>query len=90
MVAVAMEVAGDGTIARVAVAVGSCSPVARRLTGLERDLVGRRLAPGIGALVAPGHLAPLTPISDVRGTAAYRIDAAGTLVARTLERLADE
>ncbi len=90
MVAVAMEVAGDGTIARVAVAVGSCSPVARRLTGLERDLVGRRLAPGIGALVAPGHLAQLTPISDVRGTAAYRIDAAGTLVARTLERLAGE
>lgn len=90
MVAVAVELAGDGTIARAAVAVGACSAVAQRLAGLERDLAGRRLAPGIGSVVAPAHLAPITPISDVRGTADYRRDAAVTLVARTLERLADE
>jgi CO/xanthine dehydrogenase FAD-binding subunit len=90
MVAAAVEVEADRTIARAAVAVGACSPVALRLERLERDLAGRRLAPGIGALVAAQHLALLAPISDVRGTAAYRRDAAATLVARALEHLADE
>jgi CO/xanthine dehydrogenase FAD-binding subunit len=90
MVAASVELAPDRTIARAAIAVGACSAVAQRLAQLERDLAGRRLAPGIGALVAAGHLAPLAPISDVRGTAGYRLDAAGTLVARALERLAHE
>jgi CO/xanthine dehydrogenase FAD-binding subunit len=90
MVAAVLELGTDRTIAGAAVAVGACSAVAQRLDQLERDLAGRRLAPGIGALVTDGHLAPLAPISDVRGTAAYRRDAAATLVARALERLADE
>jgi CO/xanthine dehydrogenase FAD-binding subunit len=90
MVAAAVAVDADRRITRAAVAVGACSPVAVRLGSLERDLAGRQLAPGIGALVAAAHLAPLAPISDVRGAAAYRRDAAATLVARALERLADE
>ena len=90
MVAAVAELAGDGTIARAAVAVGACSAVAQRLARLERELAGHRLAPGIGALVTAEHLVPLAPIGDVRGTAAYRLDAAATLVARALERLADE
>ena len=90
MVAAVAELARDGTIGRAAVAVGACSAVAQRLARLERDLAGRRLAPGIGALVTAEHLAPLAPIADIRGTAAYRLDAAATLVARALERLADE
>jgi CO/xanthine dehydrogenase FAD-binding subunit len=76
MVAAVAELHGDGTIARAAVAVGACSAVAQRLARLEQHLVGRRLSPGIGALVTPEHLAPLAPIADVRGTAAYRLDAA--------------
>ena len=90
MVAAALELRPDRTIAHAAIAVGACSPVAQRLATLEADLAGRPLAPGIGALVVPGYLAALAPISDVRGTAAYRLDAAATLVARALERLADE
>ena len=90
MVAAAFELRADRTIERAAIAVGACSPVARRLAAVEAGLVGRPLVPGIGALVAPGHLAALAPISDVRGTAAYRLDAAATLVARVLERVAAE
>ncbi len=90
MVAAVAEAGADGMIRRAAVAVGACSAVAQRLPGLERDLVGRRLAPGIGAVVTPAHLGPLAPIDDVRGTATYRRDAAATLVARALERLAHE
>jgi len=88
MVAALVETESDGTIAAARVAVGACSAVAQRLTKLENDLQGRRLAPGIGAVAAQPHLAGLTPIDDVRAAAIYRNDAALTLVARGLEELA--
>ncbi len=87
MVAALVETAADGTIVGARVAVGACSAVAKRLIRLERDLRGRTLAPGIGALVADDHLAELTPIDDVRAAAVYRSDAALALVARSLEGL---
>lgn len=90
MVAVAAETDAHGAIARCGVAVGACSAAAQRLPALEAALAGRVLAPGIGAVVSPVHLAPLAPITDVRASAAYRGDAAATLVARALEKLAYE
>jgi CO/xanthine dehydrogenase FAD-binding subunit len=90
MVAAAVETDAAGAITRCGVAVGACSSAAQRLPALEAALTGRELAPGIGALVAATHLAPLAPIADVRGTAEYRLDAAATLVARALEKLAHE
>ena len=50
-------------------------------------LFAGELGPGIGALVRPDHLAGLSPIDDVRGTAAYRRSAAEVLVRRALEEL---
>ena len=88
MVAVVIEPGADGAIERCAIAVGACSPVAQRLRDLERELAGRRLERGIGGAVEARHLAPLDPISDVRGSAEYRRDAVVTLVGRALERLA--
>jgi len=87
MVAAMTETAPDGTIVGARIAVGACSAVARRLAALEADLIGRKLAPGLGRLVAASHLAALTPIDDVRATAAYRGDASLALVARCLEDL---
>ncbi len=66
------------------VAVGSCSAVARRLPALEAELVGIVLRESLGAAVRPEHLASLSPIDDVRATAAYRIDASLRLVQRAL------
>ncbi len=88
MVAALVETASDGTIAAASIAVGACSAVARRLAALEQDLLGRKLAPGIGAVATAAHLAELAPIDDVRAAAAYRSDAALALVARGLEALA--
>ena len=88
MVAAVVDVAADRAIERCAIAVGACSLVAQRLADLERELVGRRLEPGIGAAVEARYLALLDPISDVRATADYRLDAVVTLVGRALERLA--
>jgi CO/xanthine dehydrogenase FAD-binding subunit len=73
-----------GRVAAARVAVGSCSAVARRLTTLERELVGASVPDELGARVTPDHLAPLSPIDDVRATAEYRRDASLTLVRRAL------
>lgn len=86
MVAAILEDDGDGRIGQARVAVGSCSAVAKRLPALERALVGAPVAPGIGGRVDPAHLGDLSPIDDLRATAAFRRDAARTLVARALER----
>jgi CO/xanthine dehydrogenase FAD-binding subunit len=77
-----------GRIAAARIAVGACSPVARRLGDLEAALIGRPCAPGLGDIVAEASLTPLSPIDDVRGTAEYRSDAAVTLLARLLDGLA--
>ena len=71
-------------IAAARIAVGSCSVVARRLPELEAALMGRTLAPSLRDQVKPEHVAGLTPIDDVRGTGAYRKDAALQLVREAL------
>ena len=83
MVAVVILV-DAGKVAAARVAVGSCSVVARRLTALERGLVGAAVRDGLGTRVTPDHLASLSPIDDVRATAEYRRDASLTLVRRAL------
>jgi CO/xanthine dehydrogenase FAD-binding subunit len=88
MVAAVVEIAADRTIAAARLAVGSCSAVAKRLPLLESALAGKRLDARIAALAKSEHLAPLSPIDDVRGTADYRREAALTLVRRALRELA--
>lgn len=87
MVAAGLAVGPDGRIAAARVAVGACSAAAVRLRELEAALVG--LSPAEAAEAAgPAHLAPLSPIDDVRASAAYRRDAALVLVRRALAELA--
>lgn len=90
MVAAVVVRDSEGLIRSARVSVGACSPVARRLTDLEAALAGQMLRPGVGELVRDEHLAPLTPIDDVRGSATYRRMAALVLVRRALEQLATE
>ncbi len=78
----------QGRITQAALAVGSCSATAQRLPALEAALTGRtaqEVRAAGAALITPAHLAPLAPIADVRGSAEYRMEAAATLCARTLE-----
>jgi CO/xanthine dehydrogenase FAD-binding subunit len=89
MVAVVVKVSDDEHIVdrkvlEARVAVGSCSAVARRLRALEAELVGASVRDGLGGMVRPEHLAPLSPIDDVRATAEYRMDASLRLVQRAL------
>ena len=85
-VMVAALIERDGSrIRRARVAVGACSPVAQRLRELESGLIYRPLStlaePG---LVTPEHLAPLSPIDDIRADGIWRLEAAHRLVADAL------
>ena len=78
----------DGKVKAARVAVGACSPVARRLLALEQALVGATVDASLGERVSPSHLAPLSPIDDVRGSADYRSDVAQRLLRRLLSKVA--
>ena len=90
MVAVVIETDAAGTIGAARIAIGSCSAVAKRLHQLERELIGRRLEPGLTHLVMDHHLEPLAPIDDIRGSAVYRRDVALTLTQRALTQLTEQ
>jgi CO/xanthine dehydrogenase FAD-binding subunit len=86
MVAAAIEVERN-TVRAARVAVGACSAVATRLPLLEKALAGCTVRE-LGDAAREEHLSTLEPIDDVRGSAAYRREAALTLVRRTLAALA--
>jgi CO/xanthine dehydrogenase FAD-binding subunit len=88
MLSVAIDVDPQGDVLWAGAAVGSCSACAKRLPALESRLVGVKRVELRNVVVAPGDLAPLRPISDVRASADYRLDATATLLQRALKELA--
>jgi len=83
MVAASIGLDAQGRIARCGLAVGACSAAAQRLDALEASLIGVR-ASDAAAMAVSEHLSDLTPIDDVRGSGAYRRDAALTLLRRAI------
>ena len=88
MVAVVIDPDETGHVGAASVAVGSCSPVALRLTALEQRLKGTRPADMAG-MVQAGDAAALSPISDVRAHAGYRAGAVPVLIRRALRDCAE-
>lgn len=90
MVAVVLDFDARGHVAYCGVAVGACAARAQRLPALEAALLGAAPAqlPARAAEALAGEaLAPLAPIDDVRGSAAYRLAAVRTLLTRAIEEL---
>jgi CO/xanthine dehydrogenase FAD-binding subunit len=83
MVAARLDIEG-GRIVRAGISVGACSAVPQRLAQLEARLVGQSVSSKLGDLVAASDIAGLTPLDDVRGSAAYRRAAACTLLGDAL------
>ncbi len=87
MLAIVIEPEG-GRVGSARLALGACSPVARRLPALEAALTGRALDAGLGDALEDAHLDDiLAPIDDIRASAAYRREAAATLLRRGLSAL---
>ena len=88
-VALLIDQAADGTMADIRITIGASSAVPMRLAALEAELRGERLDMTLLDRVTPTVLSTLTPIDDVRASAAYRRDAALILVRRALARWMD-
>src|SRR5271155_3158746 len=84
MVAAALDIV-EGIVRDARIAVGCCSAFAQRIAAAERRLIGAPAHAGLGDAIEASDLAALSPIDDVRATAAYRRDAALTLVRRAIE-----
>ncbi len=85
MVSVRIVVRG-GMVTGAALAVGSASPVARRLGRVEAALLGVPSGQAAAAINAGEVAAALAPIDDIRAPAAYRTEAAVTLLRRAVAR----
>jgi len=86
MVGAVMALDENGRIKDLRVAVGACSPVARRLTALEQEMLGK---PVSELTVTPEHCAGLSPIDDVRARASYRDEVVPTLVKRAILKMTE-
>ena len=80
----ARVVVTEGRIGEAAVAVGSCSPVAVRLPQVEAALRGASVTDAVSRISAKDVHVAISPIDDVRATAAYRRNAAVELVRRAV------
>jgi CO/xanthine dehydrogenase FAD-binding subunit len=74
----------NGTVIEAAIAVGSCSAVAKRLAGVEAAIRGLPADHGFADAIQSAPMAELSPIADVRGSAEYRLDAVREIVARAV------
>lgn len=83
MVAVVIGCDATGRIDFARVAVGACSPVAKRLLALEESLIGQRPQ---NLAISDQHLAALTPISDIRADSDYRMEAVGEQIHRAVQK----
>lgn len=84
-VAARVETVGD-VIRSAALSVGACSGVAQRLPAVEACLIGAPVSSALARLQSADVMAELSPISDIRATAGFRLDAAAELVRRVLTR----
>jgi len=86
-VAVVLQVTG-GTVTGARVALGSVAPTIVRAGRVEQFLADKQLTPQ--TMAQAGRLAAesVSPISDVRGSAAYRLYMTETLTRNALEALA--
>lgn len=79
-----------GCVSGISLALGACSPVATRLSDIEASIVGKPVSKSlIDEVTAERVASVISPIDDVRATAAYRRDAAVHVLRDTLARLVE-
>ena len=86
----AMIVAMDGdSVVRASIALGSVAPTIVSAPEAEAALVGRPLNDASIRAAATAAAAGVTPIDDLRSTAAYRTETVGVVVERGLRAIAE-
>ena len=70
----AITLAGDGTVAGAVISLGSVAPTPLRVPAVEKMLVGAKLTPELIERAAKAASQSVTPISDQRASAEYRVE----------------
>jgi CO/xanthine dehydrogenase FAD-binding subunit len=84
MVACKINLDGD-IISDIAISIGSCSAVARRLGELENTLIGKNVNSDLTQYIYNfDYKNHISPINDIRGTDAYRLEVAKVLVKNSI------
>lgn len=86
MVAVSVRKDEFGSVNDLRISVGACSPVAQRIEVLEQRLLGERALGTTTHSITSEDLSVLTPIDDIRCSAAYRFELVPVLIERALRR----
>jgi probable selenate reductase FAD-binding subunit len=89
-VAAGLQVDGAGRIQWARVALGAVAPTAIRAGATEENLRGRTLNAEAVAEAAEGVMREVSPITDVRASAAYRREMCRVLTRRALEECAEQ
>ena len=72
-------------ISDIAISVGSCSAVAKRIKSLENLLIGKSIKDELTTIILNyNYKNYLSPINDIRGTNTYRLKASKVLVKNTI------
>jgi len=87
-VAAGLQVGGTGRIQWARIALGAVAPTAIRAVAAEENLRGRTLNAETVAEAAEGVMREVSPITDVRASAAYRREMCRVLTRRALEECA--
>ena len=74
----------DGLVTEARIALGSLAPTIVRAEAAEAFLLGQPLTPEVCTQAAELALTAVSPISDVRGSAGYRLSTLRSLLASTL------
>ncbi|MDJ0273821.1 MAG: FAD binding domain-containing protein [Aigarchaeota archaeon] len=88
--AVLLRLSPEGIVRDARVALGAVAPTVVRSPSSERVLVGSRLSPEVMWRAAEAVVNDISPIDDVRGSAAYRRELSVNYVFMTLYRIARE
>jgi carbon-monoxide dehydrogenase medium subunit len=81
-----VTLAENGTVANAAIALGAAGPCAFRVTDAEAALVGAKPSAASIAAAADAARTAADPVSDTRGTVAFKKQMAAVLVERALRK----
>ena len=70
----------NNKIKDIAISVGSCSEVAKRIFSIERQIIKKNINENIFNGVDFGKLKEISPITDIRSTQTYRLKASHSLI----------
>ena len=70
----------NNKIKDIAISVGSCSEVAKRIFSIERQIIEKDINENILGSVDFSYLNEISPITDIRSTQAYRLKASHLLI----------